>query len=173
MFKLYANKNQLTVRQREPLTSGSVNAYTALFEFSDDWTGMARVAVFQSAAGPPVPVLLDETGICTIPWETLTKPYVQLKVGVRGTIGSEIVLTTIWANLGTILDGVSGGGNPDPTPDLWEQELATKIGSGLKIVDGKLTVNTTDDFKGDNTLPMTAAGVETVVGNIEALLSTI
>lgn len=212
MFKLYANKTQLTVRQREPITSGSVNVYTALFEFSDDWTGMDRVAVFQGAAGAPVSVLLDKTGICTVPWEVLTKPYVQLKAGVYGTIGGEVVLPTIWASLGTILEGVPGDSKPTPTPALWEQALSGRanridytekgelgifadnkllssvpvisgggegggmqwgIGNGLKIVSGELTVDTTDNFQGDNTLPMTAAGVETVVGNIEALLGVI
>jgi len=47
------------------------------------------------------------------------------------------------------------------------------VGHGLKVVDGNLAVNSVSDFKGDNTLPMTAAGVVTVVGNIEALLGTI
>lgn len=47
------------------------------------------------------------------------------------------------------------------------------VGHGLKIVDGDLTVDSVDDFEGDNTLPMTAAGVLTTVGNIEALLGTI
>ena len=51
--------------------------------------------------------------------------------------------------------------------------IAYELGSGLKVEGGKLTVETVSDFKGDNTLPMTAAGVETVVGNIDVLLGTI
>lgn len=47
------------------------------------------------------------------------------------------------------------------------------VGHGLKAVDGKLTVSAVDDFQGDNTLPMTAAGIDTLVGNIQALLETI
>jgi len=38
--------------------------------------------------------------------------------------------------------------------------------------DGKLSVNTADEV-GDNTLPITAAAVNTTVGNIEVLLKTI
>lgn len=57
-----------------------------------------------------------------------------------------------------------GGGGEGPS---WG------IGHGLAVKDGALTVVTTDDFKGDNTLPMTAAGVQTTVGNIEILLQTI
>lgn len=51
------------------------------------------------------------------------------------------------------------------------------FGHGLKTLqqDGKtyVEVNSVNDFDGDKTLPMTAAGVETIVGNIDALLGTI
>lgn len=43
----------------------------------------------------------------------------------------------------------------------------------LILKDGILSVNTTDQMAQDNTLPITSAGVYTVVGNIEALLQTI
>lgn len=43
----------------------------------------------------------------------------------------------------------------------------------LKLDDGVLSVNTTDDMEQDNTLPITSAGVYRTVGNIEALLKTI
>lgn len=46
-------------------------------------------------------------------------------------------------------------------------------GSGLKYEGGVLSVETTDLMEQDNTLPITSAGVHTVVGNIEALLATI
>lgn len=209
MFRLYADKNKLSLLEREPVTSGSVNVYEARFEFSEDWEGLERVAVFR-AAGAAREVLLDTGGVCVVPWEVLAAPRVRLLAGVYGTRGGEIVLPTVWADLGSILEGVptNGEGARPPTPDLWEQELARKgdrldyteagelglysgekllnsvpvsggggmpfgVGHGLKVVDGNLTVNAVNDFKGDNTLPMTAAGVQTTVGNIEALLETI
>ena len=43
----------------------------------------------------------------------------------------------------------------------------------LKLEDGILSVNTTNDMEQDNTLPITSAGVFATVGNIEALLKTI
>lgn len=209
MFILYANKNKLTVRQREPVTSGSVNVYTARFEFSPDWDGLTRKAVFKAGRESRT-VLLDESGQCAIPWEVLTSHGQPLMAGVFGT-ADETALPTTWANLGSILEGVTTGEETKPpTPDLWEQELAGKgdtlgytetgelglyardkllssvpvkgggggplawgIGHGLKLVGGELSVNSVDDFKGDNTLPMTAAGVQAAVGNIEALLATI
>ena len=47
------------------------------------------------------------------------------------------------------------------------------IGDGLKIVDGKLTVDTAEAVEEDNTKPITSAAVYTTVGNIDALLKTI
>lgn len=168
MFRLYAEKNQLCVRQREPITSGSVNVYDVLFEFSADWDGLEKTAVFR-AGGKAVSVLLDDTGRAAIPWEAMTTPGVRLEAGVYGVQGEEVVLPTIWADLGYIQTGAKPGENTfPPTPGLW-----LGIGHGLKVVDGDLTVDTVDDFKGDNTLPMTAAGVNVIVGNIDVLLGTI
>lgn len=58
---------------------------------------------------------------------------------------------------------VSGGGGG----------IIYKFGHGLKQDGLDVSVNAVSDFSGDNTLPMTAAGVQTTVGNIEALLATI
>lgn len=207
MFVLYADKNKLAVRQKEPVTSGSVNVYDARFEFSGDWVGMERVAVFL-AGGESVSVMLDDHNQCTVPWEVLKSPNVKLSCGIYGTQGGTTVLPTVWADLGWVLPGAElGSESRPPTPELWKQELARKgdalrydglnlslmsqktklstvpitggsgsvygVGHGLKLVDGDLTVDAVDDFAGDRTLPMTAAGVQTVVGNIEVLLGTI
>ena len=130
MYVLNDQKNRLTVRQREPTTSGSVNANSVLFQFSPDWDGLTRTAVFK-AGGVSRSILLDESGECLIPWEVLEKPGVFLLVGVYGERDGEIVLPTVWASLGTILKGAAPGedGRP-PTPELWEQGLARK-GDGL------------------------------------------
>ena len=135
MFWLYAIKNQMTVRQREQVTSGSVNVYRAHFEFSSDWDGLDRAAVFR-CGGMSVPVLLDDTGECVIPWEVLRKPGLRLEAGVYGSRGGEIVLPTVWANLGTILTGAGGpeDGTTPPTPELWQQALALK-GDKLQYTD--------------------------------------
>lgn len=128
MFRLYADKNKLTLLEREPVTSGSVNVYEARFEFSEDWEGLERVAVFW-AAGPTVEVLLGPDAECEVPWEALQKPGYTLRAGVYGKDSAgTVVLPTVRASLGTILEGVptNGEGARPPTPDLWEQELARK-----------------------------------------------
>lgn len=48
-----------------------------------------------------------------------------------------------------------------------------EVGHGLKVLDGKITVDTADAVEADNTLPITSAAVHVEVGNIEALLKTI
>lgn len=48
-----------------------------------------------------------------------------------------------------------------------------KIGNTLKLDNGVLSVNTTNQMENNNTLPITSAGVYATVGNIEALLKTI
>lgn len=206
MFRLFADKNKLTLLEREEVTSGSVNSYAAEFSFSEDWTGLSRVAVFQAGCTSRE-ALLGPEGACVVPWEVLRVPRYHLKAGVCGKQGEAVVLPTIWADLGVILEGVPAGGSPPPTPELWEQELDRKgdglglegltlwlmsgktplsgvelpppggpvyrFGHGLKQDGIHISVDSVSDFKGDNTLPMTAAGVQTSVGNIEALLETI
>lgn len=208
-FMLYADKNKLVVRKRGSVTSGSANVYPVRFEFSGDWTGLKRTAVFQ-AGGEAVSMLLDESGACCIPREVMTAYGVRLRAGVYGTLGEDIVLPTVWADLGEILQGVTmpDGGTYPPTPELWEQALSGKgdalrydglnlsllsgeqtlssvevagggesivynFGHGLKQNGLDVSVDAVSDFTGDNTLPMSAAGVQTVVGNIEILLETI
>lgn len=126
MFVLYADKNNLTVRRREPVTSGSVNVSYVQFEFSEDWEGMTRTAVFKAGEESRC-VLLDESGVCAIPWEVLAAGGRRLTAGVCGTLDGDTVLPTVWANLGIILEGAKAGQEAQPpTPELWEQALAGK-----------------------------------------------
>jgi len=129
VFLLHAEKTKLAVLEREPITSGSVNAYAARFEFSEDWEGLDKTAVFQAGCVARE-VLLGPEGACVVPWEVLRVPGYQLKAGVCGKQGGEVVIPTIWADLGVILEGVPAGGSPPPSPELWEQELDRK-GDGL------------------------------------------
>lgn len=148
MFELYADKNKLAVNKREMVTSGSVNVYAARFEFSPDWQGLTRKAVFRGS-GKTLTVLLDEGGECVIPWEVLTSHGQALMAGVFGT-RDETALPTVWANLGTILEGVPGDspGTKPPTPDVWQQELDRKgdtlayDGLNLSLKSGEKTLST-------------------------------
>lgn len=129
MFFLQANKNTLFLRKREPITSGSVHANRVRFEFSDEWDGLIKTAVFR-AEEQSYEVILPHENECFIPWEALEKPSKELYVGVYGVNGEELILPTIWASLGEILEGASPGETAQkPTPGVYEQvtvELANK-----------------------------------------------
>lgn len=117
MFVLYADKTQLTVRQKEPITSGSSNAYQVRFEFSPEWDGLAKAAVFQAGCAEKSVILTG--GACAIPQAVLKEPGYFLMAGVCGKLGEELVMPTVWANLGAIRTGavyegeIPGGGTLD------------------------------------------------------------
>lgn len=48
-----------------------------------------------------------------------------------------------------------------------------KAGDNISIEDDVISVITTNEVESDNTRPITSAGVDTVVGNINVLLETI
>ena len=122
MFVLYAKKNGLSVMEREPVTSGAMNTNAVRFEFSPDWDGLSRTAVFQSGSRE-VSVLLDRSGTCVVPWEVLTQPGRYLIAGV-------------YANLGLILEGAITGDAPEPVPppESWQEALDAK-GDSLAYTD--------------------------------------
>lgn len=115
MFVLAAKKNVLELRQKEPLTSGSVNVYRVCFTFSDEWGGLAKVATFRTR-GESWSQLLTETDECNIPWEALQAPSMDLACGVYGARDGDIVLPTVWCSLGRILPGASPGDASRPPP---------------------------------------------------------
>ena len=87
--------------------------------------------------------------------------------GPPGPAGKDYVLTDadkeeIAEMAAELVDVPDSGGNVDFRTD-----------ETLKLENGILSVNTTNDVEQDNTLPITSAGVFSVVGNIEALLKTI
>lgn len=129
MIQLYAEKNRLTVRQKEMLTSGSVNVNEAEFRFSEDWDGLTKTAVFRG--GDDIrEVLLCGTYRCQVPWEVLARAGADVYAGVYGSgAGGEIVLPTVWAYLGTVMQGAAPGENArPPTPGVYDQILGQLSG---------------------------------------------
>ena len=168
MFEIIANKNKLHVIRREPVASGSVNIHQARFQFSEDWDGLEKTAVFR-AGDEIISLRPDSSGACVIPWEVKARGGWRLEAGCYGTRDGETVLTTTWADLGMVLEGVPIQADSLPPTS----SPAYGIGHGLKIVDGNLTADTVDDFSGDNTLPMTAAGIQAILGRIEDQLRAV
>lgn len=70
-------------------------------------------------------------------------------------------------------EGGSGESSGE-TIDTSQFLKTSQVGSNLEIDENsKLNVTTASDFEGDNSRPITAAAVETIVGNVDALLETI
>lgn len=106
------------------MTSGSVGVYTVQFEFSQEWDGLDKTAVFQAGPdGESMSVILDLDGTCEIPWEVLKTPKIRLQCGVYGTKDGNILLPTIYADMGQIHPGVNTDAEADPTPGLYDQIL--------------------------------------------------
>lgn len=62
---------------------------------------------------------------------------------------------------------------PNPEPVKIGVSFSTDETLSLDPETGVLSVNTADKVEADNTLPVTAAAVQTTVGNINVLLATI
>lgn len=124
MFNITVSKNQIKIVRKEPITSGSVNAYLVKFDFSEEWSDLERVAVFKST-GSPIEVLLDSKNECFIPWEVMTTFGTYIYFGVYGKHSSEVVLPTIWARTDVVLEGVvtSGQTSNPPTPGMLDQVI--------------------------------------------------
>ena len=123
MFRFYAKKVVLELNQKEVVTSGSVNVYQCQFQFDNAWEGLEKTAVFW-AGEETISTLLDETGLCIIPWEVLQDARRTLYAGVYGTKNGDVVLPTIWASCGEIKEGVNPGTSTQPpTPSVYDQIL--------------------------------------------------
>lgn len=123
MIEVNAIKNQLTITEREQITSGSVNVYYVHFHFSSHWDDLEKVAVFRTPSTTINIPIVDNK--CVIPWEVTTTPGISIQLGVYGVKALEIVLPTIWTNLGMVLEGVIIGDaeSGDHTPDIYDAIL--------------------------------------------------
>lgn len=107
------------------LTSGTVGR-KAKFQFDESWDDLHKVAVFNTS-GIYKDAELDENGECVIPWEVLVHNFIGLpvQVGVYGKKGEEVVIPTIYANVGLLRKGtsLSDDVSAPPSPTLIEQLL--------------------------------------------------
>lgn len=104
-----------------PIPRGIVGA-TVSIEYDDPvWEGLHKTLVFRGAADMDV---LDPGGTVAIPWETVALAGKHLLVGLYGTDAlGELVIPTVWADLGEIRSGAdpSGDTSADPSLPVWAQ----------------------------------------------------
>lgn len=117
---------------RKPIPAGIVGAQVQI-EYADDiWASLRKTVVFRGAGTKDV--ITDDTMV-TIPAEVVAQKSVRLKVGVYGVdADNNIVIPTLWADLGIIQDATDPSGDPttDPGLPVWAQ-IQAMIGDLSKL----------------------------------------
>lgn len=108
----------------ELLTAGMAKAVGVRFEFSEDWAGLTKTAVFSNGRAT-VDVLAanwDGDTVMVAP-EVLAVAGRYARVGVYGTNASGVVMPTVWVSLGKVQPAAEPSGDPsaDPTLPVWAQ----------------------------------------------------
>ena len=123
MIKVIYNKTCGRCVQSEPLTSGMVGQPIE-FEYSADFDGLTLTAVFTN--GKTTVDVLNPGARCMIPHEVLDTVGTLVKVGIYAVKGDELVIPTVYANIGVVQKGAdpSGDVSIDPTLPMWAQTQA-------------------------------------------------
>lgn len=141
-----------TEEQLKPLVFNQVDTHETLEAMNK--AGLVKDNEFYMVEEEDIPLLIDPT-------PTEGSPNLVSSGGVKKYIDNMIKNNS---GGGSSNNG-SSSGDGDSVPYL--------IGHGLKVAGDTLMVDSVNDFSGDNTLPATASLVQSTIGNIEALLSTI
>ena len=106
---------------RKAITAGMIGAQVQIDYNDEIWDSLHKTVVFRGAVTKDV--ITDEV-IVTIPAEVVAKYGVALQVGVYGVDAeNNIVIPTIWADLGIVRDSAqsSGDATTDPSLPVWAQ----------------------------------------------------
>lgn len=138
MFLANVQHNSLKLSGKELLTCGSSRANYIFFNFSEEWDGLDRIVVFKTQS-EKISILLDENQTTIpIPWECYKTVGDTIFVGAYGMeTGGEkqIILPTIWATVGQVVDAtdVSDADSPEPTQSVLLDLLETVISLGEDV----------------------------------------
>ena len=175
MIQITADTRRAVVTNKELLTKGSAGIQVQ-FTLSEDWAGLAKVAVFrQGDEGESVDCVLDSSLTCVVPPEILTTDDEVVFCGVYGSNGQgTIIIPTIWASLGVVRPGTEPNtpATAEPTPEIWAQILNvaqsaegtandayTMAANAQGYIVEKIVTDAVDDFV-ENTVPTAIQGIE-------------
>lgn len=106
---------------RKVIPAGIIGAQVE-FDYDEDiWHGLRKTVVFKGAVTKDV---VTDANIVTIPHEVVEKPFFRLSIGVYGVdADGNIVIPTLWENIGAILDAAAPSGDisTDPSLPVWAQ----------------------------------------------------
>ena len=122
---LLANGQSLTVELNRSVASGGCNTVEVHVDFSDDWDGFSKSAVFFTSLNKnSIYEIVMTDGKCVVPSEVMEKEC-MLFIGVRGVNSNNNEVKTTSLVKYKISEGTpSGTGIPvEPTPDVYQQLL--------------------------------------------------
>ncbi len=93
-IKILLEKQCLTIKNQEIVSSGDVNYDTCLFEFDASWTDFLKTGVFYQDKNNVQYAVLDGDGTCTIPAQAMAKEG-NMYIGVFGVSGSRVMTSTV------------------------------------------------------------------------------
>ena len=145
MIKVRYSKVNGRCMLREPLTSGMVGQ-TIHFEYSHDFDSLAITAVFTD--GKNTVNVVNPGNECIIPHEVLTTAGATVKVGIYAVRGDELVIPTVYADIGVVLKGADpnegssssggSGGTSLTDDDIIECLIDTDMLSAVADADGAI-----------------------------------
>lgn len=188
MLEIRVERSFAQLCSEELLTSGMIGTLVR-FEFSDDWDGLHKTAVFTN--GKTTVDVLEESwlgDVCTVPHECLAQPYTRLRLGVYGvSADGKLAIPTVYADCGIVHVGADPTGDESAEPSLpvWEQ-IKTPDMSGyytksetdelLKYAGRVKSVNgAPPDENGNVTLGAyyTKAETDALLGDVTALINAL
>ena len=157
--KIQVSGTRATVLERQPVPTGLIGGHITI-EYTDSiWAPLNKTVVF---CGNVTRDLVTNDNTVTIPAETVSLPIGQLKVGFYGTDAENtLVIPTVWADLGTIVDAASPSGDESTEPSLpvWAQINAKLEALENRYLTGPVSyVCDKSPDKGGN-VPLTASDI--------------
>lgn len=169
MIKVYCNGTRIQCLRQGELTVGMAGAPIE-FDFSEEWNGLTKIAVFRCDGARDV--LLSESGEAIVPHEILTVPGMDVEVGVHAIRedGTTWPSPTTYCKIGRVKAGADPTGDESypPTPDIGQQviKIATRAADIAEDVERRANAGEFDGEKGDPGVGV--ASVEQTVKTLES-----
>lgn len=118
--KIYVDGVSAKVTDLQKIPKGIAGAVIEV-TYAANWEGLTKTAVFAGAVTRDV---LNADGDILVPTETVARSGYRLRVGFYGVDGEKnVIIPTLWADLGTVQDAADPSGDPGTNPELpvWAQ----------------------------------------------------
>ena len=118
MIEIIVDKAHAQTKKLEILTSGMSKAVYVNLEFSKEWEGLKRTAVFTNGIKTRDVQMEPEHGLCAVPSEVLEVPGTGVMCGIYGYNENGVIIPTIYVWLGNTLPGADPSGDENTDPQL-------------------------------------------------------